>query len=71
MSDAVPEEPAASDPSAASTDSADGALQAAEERAQRTRSRNIPQLSGLPVPDDTANLRESADLNPALLALLP
>jgi THAP4-like, heme-binding beta-barrel domain len=71
VSDTVPEEQAASDPSSASTDSGDGALQAAEERAQRTRSRNIPQLSGLPVPDDTANLRESADLNPALLALLP
>lgn len=32
---------------------------------------NVPQLPDLPVPGDTANLREGADLNPALLALLP
>jgi len=51
--------------------SRDGALQAAEERAARTRRVNVPQLPDLPVPGDTANLREGADLNPALLALLP
>jgi len=49
----------------------DEALRAAEERAARTRGMNIPQLPGLPVPDDTANLRQGADLNPALLGLLP
>ena len=51
--------------------SGDAALQAAEARSARTRGVNIPQLPGLPVPEDTANLREGADLNPALLALLP
>ena len=49
----------------------DAALQAAEERAARTRGVNIPQLPELPVPGDTANLREGVDLNPALFALLP
>ncbi len=51
--------------------SGDAAVQAAEERAARTRRVNIPQLPELPVPGDTANLREGPDLNPALLALLP
>jgi len=51
--------------------SRDGTLQAAEERAARTRRVNVPQLPDLPVPGDTANLREGADLNPSLLALLP
>ncbi len=46
-------------------------MQAAEERAARTRRVNIPQLPDLPVPGDTANLREGADLNPTMLALLP
>ncbi|WP_241249196.1 FABP family protein [Rhodococcus sp. X156] len=51
--------------------SGDAALRDAEERAARTRAVNVPQLPGLPVPDDTANLREGADLNAALLAVLP
>jgi len=51
--------------------SGDAALAAAVERAASTRVRNVPQLSGLPVPPDTANLREGADLHPGLLALLP
>lgn len=67
MSESAPDEEAA--PPQALAD--EGVLQAAEERARRTRTLNIPQLSGLPVPEDTANLREGADLNPALLALLP
>lgn len=46
-------------------------MQAAEERAARTRRVNIPQLPDLPVPGDTANLREGADLNLTMLALLP
>jgi hypothetical protein len=33
--------------------------------------RNIADLPGLPLPGDTANLRQGPDLNPALLALLP
>jgi hypothetical protein len=36
-----------------------------------TASRNIPVFDDLPVPADTANLREGANLNDALLALLP
>lgn len=56
---------------AAAGGSGDAAVQAAEQRAAYTRTVNIPQLPGLPVPDDTANLREGADLHPALLALLP
>jgi hypothetical protein len=47
------------------------AIQAAEERARETRQRNLPQFDDLPIPVDTANLREGADLNDACLALLP
>ncbi|WP_255450379.1 FABP family protein [Skermania sp. ID1734] len=47
------------------------AVSAAAERAETTRSRNIPSLPDLPMPDDTANLREGPDLDSALLALLP
>jgi len=49
----------------------DAVLAAAAERAIATRGLNLPQLPGLPVPDDTANLRAGADLHPDLLALLP
>ncbi|MFD2417895.1 FABP family protein [Amycolatopsis pigmentata] len=51
--------------------SGDDAIQAAEQRAAHTRDRNLPQFDDLPIPVDTANLREGADLNPACLALLP
>ncbi|MEN4477392.1 FABP family protein [Mycolicibacterium cosmeticum] len=51
--------------------SGDRAVAAAAERARITASRNIPTFDDLPLPADTANLREGADLNPALLALLP
>jgi THAP4-like, heme-binding beta-barrel domain len=47
------------------------AIRAAEERAERTRDRNLPVWGDLPVPDDTANLRLGPDLNDALLPLLP
>jgi hypothetical protein len=47
------------------------AIQAAEQRAASTRERNLPQFDDLPIPVDTANLREGADLNDACLALLP
>lgn len=53
------------------TTSGDAAISAAALRAEATRGLNLPQLPGLPVPDDTANLRQGPDLNPALLALLP
>jgi hypothetical protein len=52
-------------------DSGDRTLAAAAERAKVTAARNIPAFDDLPVPADTANLREGANLNDALLALLP
>ncbi|WP_236790467.1 FABP family protein [Amycolatopsis sp. GM8] len=51
--------------------SGDDAIQAAEQRAESTRDRNLPQFDDLPIPVDTANLREGANLNDACLALLP
>ena len=51
--------------------SGDRAVADAAERAKATAGRNIPVLPGLPLPDDTANLRLGPDLNPAMLALLP
>lgn len=51
--------------------SGDAALRAAAERAATTRARNLPQWPDLPIPNDTANLREGADLHDACLALLP
>lgn len=51
--------------------SGDQAVADAAERAKATGARNIPVLPDLPLPDDTANLRLGADLNPAMLALLP
>lgn len=56
---------------AASAASGDEAIAAAEVRAAATRGRNLPVLDGLPVPDDTANLRQGADLHPDLLVVLP
>ncbi|HTI24740.1 MAG TPA: FABP family protein [Kutzneria sp.] len=51
--------------------SGDAAVRAAEQRAQSTRDRNLPQFDDLPVPGDTANLRLGPNLNDACLALLP
>jgi len=51
--------------------SGDEAVAAAAERAKTTAARNIPVFEDLPLPADTANLRERANLNDALLALLP
>ncbi|WP_307828338.1 FABP family protein [Antrihabitans sp. YC2-6] len=51
--------------------SGDKAVADAVERAQVTAVRNVPTLPDLPIPADTANLREGVDLNPDLLALLP
>lgn len=56
---------------AGSAVSSDRAVAAAAERAKVTAARNIPTFDDLPVPADTANLREGANLNDALLALLP
>jgi hypothetical protein len=43
----------------------------AAERSKVTAARNIPAFDDLPIPADTANLRQGANLNDALLALLP
>jgi hypothetical protein len=51
--------------------SGDRAVAAAAERAKQTGARNIPVFDDLPVPADTANLRQGANLHDALLALLP
>lgn len=51
--------------------SGDEALRAAAERAERTRQVNLPQFTDLPVPADTANLREGPDLHEQCLPLLP
>ncbi|NIH77818.1 FABP family protein [Amycolatopsis viridis] len=51
--------------------SGDDAVAAAAARAESTRGRNLPQFDDLPIPVDTANLREGENLNDACLALLP
>lgn len=51
--------------------SGDRAVAAAAERAKATAARNIPSFDDLPMPSDTANLREGVEFNDALLALLP
>ncbi|MGQ0840414.1 FABP family protein [Actinokineospora sp.] len=51
--------------------SGDAAIQAAAERAAATAHRNLPQFDDLPIPADTANLREGPNLHDACLALLP
>jgi hypothetical protein len=62
----------ASDPrSSVIPGSADRAVAAAAERAKVTAARNVPAFDDLPIPADTANLREGVSLNDALLALLP
>lgn len=66
---ATPEAPAASAPSV-SLSGSDAVNQAAEQW-KDTAHRNIPGLGDLPVPDDTANLREGPSLHDGLLALLP
>lgn len=51
--------------------SADAAIAAAAERARRTGQRNLPQFADLPIPPDTANLREGPNLHDLCLPLLP
>jgi hypothetical protein len=60
-----------SDHQAARAGSGDRAVTAAAERAHVTAARNIPVFDDLPLPADTANLREGANLHDGLLALLP
>lgn len=47
------------------------AVDRARERSRETAKRNIEDLPGLPIPADTANLREGPSLHDGLLALLP
>jgi hypothetical protein len=58
-----PEDPGARDP--------DAEIAAAAERAEATGTRNLPQFDDLPIPADTANLREGPDLHETCLPLLP
>ncbi|MGC7093570.1 FABP family protein [Amycolatopsis lurida] len=51
--------------------SGDDAIQAAAERAEQTRALNIPQFDDLPIPADTANLREGPELHAQCVPLLP
>lgn len=51
--------------------SGDAAVQAAAERAERTRERNVPDFDDLPGVGDTANLRMGPNLHDACLMLLP
>lgn len=47
------------------------AITQAEDRAKNTSSKNLPDFTDLPVPEDTANLRLGPNLHDGLLALLP
>ncbi len=49
----------------------DEAVRAAAQRAQGTGIRNLPEFTDLPIPGDTANLREGPELHPQCLMLLP
>src|SRR5690606_35242236 len=51
--------------------SGDRAVAEAAERAKATGARNIPVFDDLPLPADTANLRDGVSLSDSLLALLP
>jgi THAP4-like, heme-binding beta-barrel domain len=51
--------------------SGDAAVRAAAERAEGTRDRNLPSFEELPIPQDTANLRQGVSLHDRCLALLP
>ncbi|GEE01161.1 UPF0678 fatty acid-binding protein-like protein [Gordonia spumicola] len=53
------------------TRSGNEAISDAEERSKETAGLNVPAVGDLPLPTDTANLREGPDLHPGLLALLP
>lgn len=50
---------------------ANEAIARAEDRAQGTSTKNLPDFTDLPVPEDTANLRLGPNLHDGLLALLP
>ena len=56
---------------AAGQGSGTAAVAAAEERAASTRDLNIADVSGLPIPADTANVRHGPEVHPDCLSLLP
>ncbi|MFD3595885.1 FABP family protein [Nocardia sp. NPDC058640] len=66
-----PAEQASTESAAAQRRSGDEAVEVAAERAKATGARNISVLPDLPLPEDTANLRQGPDLNHAMLALIP
>lgn len=49
----------------------DEAVRAAAQRARSTATRNLPEFTDLPIPGDSANLREGPELHPRCLMLLP
>lgn len=51
--------------------SGNAAVNLAAEQSKQTAHLNIPVFAGLPIPDDTANLRQGPNLHDGLLALLP
>lgn len=53
------------------TRSGNEAIADAEQRAEQTGGKNVPAVGDLPLPVDTANLRQGPDLHPGLLGLLP
>lgn len=53
------------------TRSGNEAIADAEQRAAETADKNVPPVGDVPLPIDTANLREGPDLHPGLLGLLP
>ncbi|MFI6870437.1 FABP family protein [Nocardia sp. NPDC050406] len=57
--------------STAARRSGDQAVAEAAEKAKSTGGLNVPSLPGLPLPEDTANLRQGPDLSSSMLALLP
>ena len=60
-----------SDPSAPADTDLSTTIQGPAHAAPDSPQRNRPRWEDLPVPDDTANLREGPDLNDACLGLLP
>lgn len=57
--------------SAAARRSGDQAVAEAVEKAKSTGGLNVTSLPGIPLPEDTANLRLGPDLSSSMLALLP
>jgi len=70
----VPAAPPSGDPAAVPAGgfgSGTAAVEAAQERAASTREVNIGEVSALPIPADTANVRLGPEVHPDCLSLLP